>query len=459
MKILLVSHFFPPNRVAGAERRALGYAQELQKLGHNVQVVCAGDWDQGKQHWNGFVDEVYQGVPVRRLNFNWSKARDPNHSLYDNPLVEEFLGKWLDEWQPDVVHVLSLLTLTAGVMRAVKARGLPLVFTLVDFWMICPRISLVRDGGVLCDGHTSQWDCLRCMLWHSRTYHRLRRVLPEAPTAAFLSWASRHRWVSRQRGLSGMALDMGDRRRVMAEIAPLADCVTAPSTNLARVMDESGLFPHPVRVIHSGHDLDWLKDMPPRQPAVQVRLGFIGQLIRVKGAQLLIRAFQAARVDGKAQLLIYGDATSDPQYAASLRQLAQGDRNIHFMSAFPANRLGEVFAGLDVLVVPSQWHENNPRVIQEAFASRTPVIASNVGGIAEFIQHDVNGLLFQYDRVEDLGVQIRRVVDEPETIRRLQKGIGPVKTIAEEMQEYLTIYQGLIDSCHERAPKDFKENV
>ena len=65
---------------------------------------------------------------------------------------------------------------------------------------------------------------------------------------------------------------------------------------------------------------------------------------------------------------------------------------------------------IDILVVPSRWHENNPRVIQEAFASKTPVIAANVGGIVEFMQHEFNGLLFERNDVADLARQLRLVI-------------------------------------------------
>ena len=95
MKILLIAHFFPPKRTAGAEKRALGYAMMLQKLGHTVQVLCAGEWDVGEHHWNGYTDEIYQSISVRRVNLNWIMANDPNRSLYDNRLVEENLSDWL----------------------------------------------------------------------------------------------------------------------------------------------------------------------------------------------------------------------------------------------------------------------------------------------------------------------------------------------------------------------------
>jgi glycosyltransferase involved in cell wall biosynthesis len=444
MKILIVSHFFPPQHTAGAEKRAFGYAMTLQKMGYTVQVVCSGDWDNGPRHWNGYSDEMFQGIPVRRVHMNWTAAQDPNRALYDNPLVEAQFNGWLDEWQPDVVHIISLITLTAGVVRTAKKRGLPVVFTLTDFWVICPKINLVHGDGSLCDGQVTEWDCLKCLLVRTKAYRGLNRVLSEAPTRILLELASRAPRVNRLRGLRGMALNMAERRRVMAEIAGQVDCVTAPSAFLGSVIDKNRLFPYPVRIIHSGHDLAWLKDMPEKQPSTLLRLGFIGQLIPVKGVELLIRAFQDTGSEGKAQLLIFGDNKKDPQYASTLQALAEERGDIQFMGAFSHHQLGTVLSNIDILVVPSLWHENNPRVIQEAFASRTPVVASDVGGIAEFVRHGENGLLYTYDQQKDLTAKLRMVIDDPTLIGRLQAGIRPVRSIADEMQAYTEIYQNLM---------------
>jgi glycosyltransferase involved in cell wall biosynthesis len=444
MKILLVAHFFPPQRMAGAEQRALGYAVELQQRSHTVQVLCAGDWETGAEHWNGLTDNLYEGVRVRRVNLNWTRAEDPNRGLFDNAMVETYVDGWLTEWQPDVVHIISLITLGAGVVHVAKKHDLPVLFTLTDFWMICPKINLVRGDGSLCDGRTTDWECLRCMMGNSREFKGLTKLLPEKMVETLLTKASRHVWLSRLRGLRGMALDMAERRRVLADIAQEIGFVTAPSTHLAKVMEDNGIFSSPVRVIHSGHDLSWLNGSPEKTTGDAIRFGYIGQLIPIKGVDGLVEAFQNSMKKGNASLSIYGNTDMNPKYVASLQAMVRNGNQIHFMGPFAREQLAEVLAEIDVLVVPSRWHENNPRVIQEAFASKTPVIGANVGGIAEFIEHDVNGLLFQYDSVGDLQAQIERVVTEPDILQRLKNGIQPVKTIAEEMDEIEELYRSLI---------------
>jgi glycosyltransferase involved in cell wall biosynthesis len=101
-------------------------------------------------------------------------------------------------------------------------------------------------------------------------------------------------------------------------------------------------------------------------------------------------------------------------------------------------------AEIDVLVVPSIWHENSPLTIHEAFLAKTPVIASNIGGMAELIQDEVNGLLFKVGDVADLREKITMIVQHPDLISKLSANIGPVKTIEENAVEIEQIYGDLI---------------
>ena len=94
--------------------------------------------------------------------------------------------------------------------------------------------------------------------------------------------------------------------------------------------------------------------------------------------------------------------------------------------------------------MPSLWYENAPLVIQEAFATKTPVLTTNLGGMAEAVKHNVNGLLFERGNIDDLAKQLQRITDEPGLIERLREGIPPVKRIEEEVTELELIYQQLV---------------
>ena len=107
-------------------------------------------------------------------------------------------------------------------------------------------------------------------------------------------------------------------------------------------------------------------------------------------------------------------------------------RSVVFKGRFDNARLSDVYAEIDVLVVPSIWFENSPITIHEAFLTRTPVVASGIGGMAEFVRDGVDGLHFRVGDDRDLGRTLQRFLDEPDLVQRLSRDWMPIKTIAED---------------------------
>ena len=125
MKIVFVTLFYPPTHFGGTETYTHGLAKNLQARGHQVQVVCVEDWGAGSAYWNGVTNDVFDGVPVRRVHLNWMKAPNVNDYLFNNPVVASHFATWLDEWKPDIVHVTSCQTLSASVIVTAKRAGIP----------------------------------------------------------------------------------------------------------------------------------------------------------------------------------------------------------------------------------------------------------------------------------------------------------------------------------------------
>ena len=97
------------------------------------------------------------------------------------------------------------------------------------------------------------------------------------------------------------------------------------------------------------------------------------------------------------------------------------------------------------VVVPSTWWENSPLVIQEAFMHRRPVIASDIGGMAEKVRHGVDGLHFHVGDPADLARTMRRAAREGGLWSRLEGQIQPIFSIQEAVEELSDLYHGLLD--------------
>jgi glycosyltransferase involved in cell wall biosynthesis len=439
LKLLYLTNGYPPRHTAGTESYTAALARACAQAGHTVRVVCAGDWDSGPRAYNGRTRTQQDGVTVDRLNLNWTRGADPNGALFDNPATEAAVAESLAEFQPDIVHLTSAYTLSASVIRAVVRSERPLVVTLTDFWFVCPRVTLRRSTGELCEGDTTAWECLKCLLGGSRAYQRARAGLPEAALAPALTWASGMPALSRQRGLRGLALNMTARKARLLPLLEQAQAILAPSHVLADLYRANGLR-RPVRVAPYGHDLDWTAQVQPRASETGLTFGYVGRMTEDKGVHVLVKAATQLDPALRAQVHLYGNLDAEPAYGARLRALAAEAPSVQFKGAFGREALARVYSQMDVLVVPSVWYENNPLVIQEAYAAGRPVIASNLGGMAEFTQHGRSGLLFEPGNAGALAQAMDTLARDPALLARLRAGLPPVRTIAEEVQAIGAIY-------------------
>ena len=443
MRILIVTLFFPPARNAGTENYSLGLATALQARGHDVQVVCAEDWEDGDAYWNGVTQDRLQGVTVNRVHLNWARAQNPNRVLYTSPQVDRWFADFLAAAKPDLVHVTSTATLGVGVLHAVRQAGIPLVLTLMDFWFLCPRTVLMTGEGHTCSGVTTPWECQQCLLAGSGAYGRLHHLLPHRLEARFWHAAGHTPQFNRVRGLRGMALDMDERKALLTQALAAPDVILSHSAFVARMFAQAGC-PYPVTHLPNGHDLAWLADHAGKTPSDVLRVGYMGQIHPIKGVHVLIDAFRQAEFGDAARLRIWGNLDHMPGYAHTLRAQIGDDPTITLAGRFDRADLGRVLADIDVLVVPSVWYENAPLVIQEAFATGTPVITTDFGGMREAVTDHLDGLLFPREDVAALAARLRRLVDEPDLLPRLRAGIRPVRTIGKEVDELETLYARLV---------------
>jgi glycosyltransferase involved in cell wall biosynthesis len=102
-----------------------------------------------------------------------------------------------------------------------------------------------------------------------------------------------------------------------------------------------------------------------------------------------------------------------------------------------------VLADIDVLVVPSRWVENSPNSILEAQAVGVPIVGANLGGVAELVEHERNGLRFAVDDVDDLAKQMQRLLDEPDLLHQLRRSPMPFQSADEEVNRISGLYQEL----------------
>lgn len=441
MRIAYFSHFYPPSQCGGAGYYTKSIAEAISRQRINVKVLCAGLWQSGTEHINGWEDDVYDGIPVRRVHMNWLKAPAPFDYLFDNRNLDPVIRRFCKSFSPDLVHITSCYTLSARVIPVVKSLGIPVILHLVDYWFICPRHTLLRKNGELCFGGYDAWDCQNCMLFGSKIDRVTKRLLTLKSRRRLFENLGKNEVFTRCPGSIGQLGNMERRRRYTLEQLLRADLVISPSHALRQLYENNGVPRGRVQVIRYGHDTGWA-DSIRRNASTKIRFGFIGNVLPIKGVHVLLDAFSRLQPDDGIELHIHGDDTLDMNYSMKLKQSLPP--NSYWHGRYGRAELRDILGSIDVIVVPSLWHENTPLVIQEAFAAGCPVITSNLAGSAEGVENGKSGLHFKCGDAADLMAKMQVLAERPDELALMRDNLPSVKTVEQEVEELMPVYMRLV---------------
>jgi glycosyltransferase involved in cell wall biosynthesis len=447
MRILLTTHAFLPRSVAGVEVYTARLAHALQEAGHAVRVVTAA-YDLSaapysvRRHRLGALDVV------EIVNAHLEGTLE---ATYRVPAIDRAIADALEDFRPDCLHAQHLLNLSTGLFDAARERGVPVVLTLHDYWLTCPRDGLrMRADGVLCTT-VDHRVCAECLSDSPYLVAPIQRGATRAARSAGLGGALQaiHRraprvttramralrllWPPRSEGLE-RALD--DRaahlRGRMADVAVFL----APTGFVRDRAVEWGVPAGKVRVLPLGAVAGPTRG---RRGGPRRRMGYVGTMAAHKGVHVLLEAVRGLTAD-EWTLDLVGNPELDPEYGARLRAMAQDDPRIRFRGPLAPDAVAALWDTLDVLVLPSLWWENSPLTVLEALAAGVPVVASRTGGVPEVIPEGAGVLV----PPGDAGA-LREALDGVLAGRLLAGPLEPLplKTVADGARELTALYAGL----------------
>lgn len=403
MKILKVIHGYPMLYNAGSEVYSQTICHALAERGHEVHVFTREEdafRPDGSLRRDGDQDQ-----PSIRVNL----VNNPRHrDRYRLSVIDQRFAELLDQITPDVVHIGHLNHLSTSLVYEAKRRSIPVVYTLHDYWLMCPRGQFMQmhsgDDNLwaACDGQENRKCATQC-------YARYFSGAEEEFEQDVAYWEN---WVARR---------MAHVRDVVDQV----DLFISPSRYLKSRYETDFGLPKPKSIyLDYGFDRNRMSDRQ-RTADEPFTFGYIGTHIPAKGIHQLIQAF--GQVKGDCQLRIWGRDRG--QDSRALRAIAktlpiEKQANIRWMPEYKNQQITkDVFDKTDAIVTPSIWVENSPLVIHEAQQARVPVITADAGGMGEYVQHEVNGLLYEHRDVSSLSQQMQRLVDAPELARQLgQRG-------------------------------------
>jgi glycosyltransferase involved in cell wall biosynthesis len=344
-------------------------------------------------------------------DFTWHRTTSPHH-------VEAYVDL-LESIRPDVVHFqhflflgIDFLTLTRTVLPHCR-----IIFTFHEYLTMCDaRGHMVRwTDGSLCT-LPSPVRCHQCMPSRTPDHFLMRKM-----------WFMRH-------------LNVVDRYACA--------CRFQIEHHVAWGIDPKRIFHIP-----TGQRNRAPASLPPAPEGSKNRFGFFGQLIDAKGVHILLRAVQLLRDQGFCAFTVElnGDnlrvATPAVRreietFLADEEKRPPAERNVFHNGSYHVDNIGERMLRIDWSLVPSIWWESFGLVITEAWMFKRPVICSNIGGMAERIAHDVNGLHFQVGDPRALAAVMHRAATEPGLWERLSAAAPEPHSREGYVKAYRALYEG-----------------
>ena len=365
MRFCMVSTFYPPYHSGGDAIYVERLSNALARRGHTVDVLHDRDaYYLAHRKEPDMVREEHPNVRVHGLKSPLGFLSPLLTQQTARPWLKPAVRRRLASDQYDVIHFHnpSLIGSVAfGYGTAVK------LYTLHEHWLICPMHVLWKFGREACD----RPECLKCCLqgWRPpqlwRYTGRLARDLRHIDR--FLSPSGFTRDRHRQAGLDLPVT-------VLPHFVPPPDSGDAPS------------------------------------PCTRPYFLFVGRLVKLKGVDTLLRVFRHYRA---ADLLVVGDGEEGP----ALRAMAADLPHVRFLNTVRRQELPVFYRHAIALVMPSIGYEVFGNVLIEAFASHTPVVARDLGGMPEVVEASQGGLLFHSD--DELASALGRLQTSPELRRSL----------------------------------------
>lgn len=335
----------------------------------------------------------------------------------DSRTLDDF-GHLLDGIRPDIVHFHHLNLIGAESLALVRSRlpGARTIFTLHDFHPICHRGGLMMRtrSDTLCDQATPD-SCHACF----------GNIRPE-------------RFSLRLSHLQNM---LG-----------LVDRFIAPSIFLRARFVDWGISEHMIEWIPNGLP-ESIRSVSGEDRPQRNRFGFFGNIAPHEGPLVALDAVR--RVDPAVDLTLTLHGAFQFQGGAFCDAFDQalgraGDR-ARYAGPYSRSDVARLVSEVDWVVVPSIWWENAPLAILESFRLGRPVLAGDVGGMAELVDHGATGLLFRCNDAVDLARTMSIAASEPGIWDRMAAALPEVPMITDMAARHLALYGGLVTRTQRRT--------
>jgi glycosyltransferase involved in cell wall biosynthesis len=355
MKICLINSLFTPDKKGGVETVVEIIANELNKQGHNVFVICAG-----KDKEKTIEDEINK-IKVYRIAWN-------KYFAFQDIDQQNFLLRFLYR-----IHQLNN-KYSAKMVRAILNKEKP---------------DLILSHNTLGLGYNIIKEINKTKIKHINTIHDVQLIIPSGKLMV-------NQIINRAEKIYAF---------FTKNIYKNCKYTISPSEALLNFYRKRNFFPNAETKIINNPLIPIKNTITDKKHiSSQLKLLYIGQLERHKGVMNLIKALRLLNRENFS-LTIAGRGTLSEQIKNTEHILS----NFKFFGEYDEKERIELLKQHDLIIVPSLCFENAPMVILEAWQSGVPVLASNFGGISELIEENKTGWLFNPESLENLKEKLEEI--------------------------------------------------
>jgi glycosyltransferase involved in cell wall biosynthesis len=373
MRILYCNKYNFP--FSGTEVYLFDLMSMMREQGHEVALFSMRD-PRGTP--TPFDDYFVPHTNFKDAQQGWlRRVRLAGHAIYSQD-ARRRLGRLIQEFRPDVAHVRNIYHhLSPAIFWELKQRGVPVLYHLNDFKLLCPNYNLTSKGKACerCRGGRF-WNVLAEGCYHGGVANR----------AVLAAEAYFHRWIR--------------------TYEKCIDLFLAPSEFVRGKLIEHGWSAARIEVLSH---FQALSDQAPSSPATNAPILYFGRLSSEKGVEDLLRA---KILLPEVRLIIAGEGPARASLEDLSRSLAL--ENVEFVGHLRNEELEQHIAAARFTVLPSHAYETLGKTILESYARGRAVVASDLGSRREFVRHGETGLLYPAGDVHALADTLRFLCDHPE---------------------------------------------
>ncbi|WP_347275039.1 glycosyltransferase family 4 protein [Candidatus Kuenenia sp.] len=339
-----------------------------------------------------------------------NKLKNTGRILYSLK-AKKLLSKLLNEYPVDIAHLHNIYhQISPSILHTLKKRNIPVVMTLHDYKMVCASYLMMVNGK----------NCDAC-------------------SGGYYLSVIKNKCVKRSLAKSCLsAFEMYVHHSIIG-IYDNVDAFISPSLFLKEKLVEMGFRK---KIIHLPNFVDMKKfgNGKGGENSRENAIVYFGRLVPEKGLYTLIKATKLLDTIRNVVVKIIGDGPirGDLEEKAKLG----GNHNIQFLGYMKGEELYKEIKKCMAVVLPSEWYENNPMSVLEAFALGMPVIGAKIGGIPELVKDGITGLTFESGNAHELAEKIRYVLDNPGKTVKMGEN---ARVFVEQNLNAEKYYQGLIN--------------